>query len=216
MLELLNDGGLTVYTIHEGTEVVIIGRDDEDKEGLSKLLDEREGQHLKVYSQEMFFAYWLSGCDPLANREVALAFGEGHPALESLLQCGFDWPSTFVSMGNGVLNIESPELGVLRCMGYKVGKSGRPANHRRGVLRQIFQERLIQINSPLYMQEWGLPQSKERLKKMANCLATFCKRQKVKGNLEAASHYESDLIWLRESYYSGRFKFEWPSTLVRR
>jgi hypothetical protein len=49
----------------------------------------------------------------------------------------------------------------------------------------------------------------ERLKKMADSMSTFCKNQKLAGNEVAASHYEDDLDWLKQVYYTGRFRFRW-------
>jgi hypothetical protein len=215
LLELMYEGGLTVYVVHEDTDILIVGRDKWDERELDDLLEARAGQTLKVYSQEMFLAFWASGRDPFVSREVVEAFGEGHPALSFLTGCGFDWPGTFVNASGGRLVIESPEVGVLKHEGYSVGRKGTPAPQRRAILHRIFHSDLSVIHSQLYMQQWGSPRSNERLKKMADCLATFCKKQKVKGNVETASAYEADLAWLRENFYRGRFRFNWPSTYVR-
>jgi hypothetical protein len=213
--DLLRSGGLEVFNIHDETDVLIIGREEWDEEELNVLLDRREGQHLKVYSQEMFLAYWIAGRDPFEDEDVARAFGEAHPALEYLSNCWLAWPSTFVSRsGGGGLLLESPELGMLRYMGYKVGERGLPAAERRAILAEVFSSKLENINSPEYMQGWGRPKSKERLKKMADSMAAFCQSQKRKGNDLAASHYEEDLRWLYKNYYSGRFKFKWPRFYV--
>jgi len=53
--DLLRSGGLEVFNIHDETDVLIIGREGWDEENLNILLDRREGQQLKVYSQEMFW-----------------------------------------------------------------------------------------------------------------------------------------------------------------
>ncbi|HEX9959418.1 MAG TPA: hypothetical protein VGB00_00630 [Pyrinomonadaceae bacterium] len=76
--------GITVLAMEAATEILVIGRDDWDEENLMELLDKRAGRQLRVYSQEMFLLYWMSGCDPLEDREIALKFAEGHPALEFL------------------------------------------------------------------------------------------------------------------------------------
>src|SRR5918912_2236530 len=213
--DLLRSGGLEVFNIHDETDVLIIGREDWDEEDLNGLLDRREGQPLKVYSQEMFLAHWLTERDPFEDEDVARAFGEGHPALVYLSSRWFAWPRTIVSLSSGgSLLLESPELGVLGYMGYKVGGRGLPATERRAILTEVFSSRLDNINSPEYMESWGRPKSKERLKKMADSMAAFCKSQKGRGNELAASHYEEDLRWLYKTYYSGRFKFKWPRFYV--
>jgi hypothetical protein len=213
--DMLAARGLMVYSLHQETEVLIVGHDGWEPESLQFLLDEREEMSLKVYSQEMFLSHWLSGRDPFDDREIAEAFGKGHSALQFLSECGFDWPSTFITSGGGDLNIKAPTVGILRYLGHRVGESGLPSHSRQEVLEHAFTSKLPLINSVSYMREWGNPRSKERLRKIANSLAAFCQLQKRRGNAIAASDYEEDLEWLRRRFYSGRFSFKWPSTYVR-
>lgn len=160
-------------------------------------------------------AYWVSGRDPFEDENVVRAFGEGHPALEFLSSRWLAWPSTFIALSSdGSLLLDSPEVGILSYMGYRVGARGLAAAERRAVLAEVFDSRLPNINSLEYMQSWGRPKSKERLKKMADSMAAFCQNQKRRGNVLAASHYEEDLRWLHKNYFSGRFKFQWPRIYV--
>jgi hypothetical protein len=212
---LLASVGIDVYSLHQATEVLIVGHVGWEPESLQYLLDEREGMTLKVYSQEMFLAHWLSGRDPFDDRKIAEAFGEGHAALEFLSECGFDWPGTLITGGGGDLNIKAPTIGILRYLGHRVGESGLPAHSRQEVLEHAFTSNLPRINSAAYMKQWGNPRSQERLRKIANSLAAFCQLQKRRGNAIAASDYEEDLEWLRRKFYTGRFRFKWPSTYVR-
>lgn len=211
---VLRCAGWEVYCPSENTDVLIIGQEDWDEDDLNGLLDEREGQHLRIYSQEMFLAHWLSGQDPFDEEEIARAFAENHPALEFLSNRWLTWPSTFVAAGTGRLLLDSPEVGMLRHMGYRVGEKALPVHERHVILAEVFSSQLPHINSLEYMQEWGKPKSKERLRKIANSLAAFCQSQKRRGNLLAASDYEDDLRWLRQKYYHGRFKFQWPRVYV--
>lgn len=217
---------LEVYNIGIDTDVLIIGRDNwqEDEEKLNKLLDDREGKSLKIYSQEMFWAYWITGQDPFDDKEVALAFAEEHPALEFFLSNPqIDWVNTIVSpnYGGGSLDIKSPETGVLKHVGYTVGKTkGLHFAKRREILSKVFNLNFFEILSeeyvrdckrhyPGYLEEWGNAKSERRLIKMRDFLAAQCKRQKRQGNEEAADDYEEDLEWLRRKYHTGRFKFDW-------
>lgn len=125
---ILHKAGSTIFHIASDTDVLIIGRNDwQNKEGrLNQLLDEREGEELKIYSQEMFLAYWITGQDPFDDAEVALAFAEGHPALEFFLSNPrIDWVNTYVSpsQNGGILEIKSPDIGVLKHRGYTIGKT---------------------------------------------------------------------------------------------
>jgi hypothetical protein len=211
------DSGVGIYIPDENTEILVIGREEWREEDLEELLDKRAGKALKVYSQEMFLSYWASGRDPFEDEKIARKFGEGHPALEFLSNVGFDWPKTLVAGGDGDFNEELPSVGVLKHSGYTVGKSGLDERERREVLRYVYSSQLPVVVSVSYMEEWGKPKSKERLQKMANSVATFCRNEKRKSrpSLLAISDWEDDLQWLHKTFYSGRFMFQWPSVSGR-
>lgn len=89
--------GVEPYTVGGGTEILVLGEEQWSAETLNNLLSERAGKTLRVYSQEMFLTFVLSGADPLDEDEDLLrGFGEGHPALEHLSSAGFHWPITTV------------------------------------------------------------------------------------------------------------------------
>lgn len=220
--EYLRANGVLPYPLHEDTEVLIIGHEDWSEEAIKDLLDTREGQKLKVYSQEMFLAHWTTGLDPFENKGVLDAFAEGHPALEFLQTCWVDWVSTEVSLstGNGNLALDaSPEKSVLKDLGYTVGKTkGLPSFQRQSILEKAFKSDLLvilsreytrycKVNFPNYIQSWGEPNSPKRLAKMRDFISANCKQQKRKGNDKAASDYEEDLAWLDMCCRTGRFKF---------
>ena len=162
-------------------------------------------------------SYWACGQDPFENQEILEIFREDHPALEFLSHTGFDWPSMYVSLGSGgEFTGELVEVGPLRLMGYKVGERGLSPAKRQAILEKVFKFRLPELNLPdWYIEEWGNPNSRERLRKMANSLAAFYRRERKQNHLTAASDYEDDLEWLYERFYSrGRFRFRWPQTNV--
>jgi hypothetical protein len=210
--------GLEVYMPGEHTETVVVGRDGWDGEDLKALLDARAGNVLKVYSQEMFLAYLGSCSDPLEDEAVARRFGQDHPALDFLSALGFDWPKTIVSPGEGEFTAELPQVGLLKHLGYTVGRSGLDERKRREVLRYVFDSPLPTVVSADYMRAWGAPKSAERLQKMANSLATFCrnaKKRKSAATELAVTDWECDLDWLKRTFYTGRFRFQWPSIGTR-
>jgi hypothetical protein len=219
--ELLCSGGLEVCSIYDEADVLIIGREEWDEEDLNDLLDRREGQSLKVYSQEMFLAYWITGRDPFEDEDVARAFGEGHPALEYLSNVGFDWPSIYVNFysGDGGFAAELLKMGLLSQMGYRVGQTrGLRPVERRAILETVFKYELPNTNLPRwYVEEWGYPKSKERLKKMADSLAAFCRREKKRNHNVAASDYEEDLKWLStKNSIVGGFDFDGLKSIYSR
>ena len=65
------------------------------------------------------------------------------------------------------------------------------------------------------MNEWGMPYSPKRLQKMANSIASFARNAKRRHDTKmdnAISEWETDLRFLYEKFYVGRFGFGWPST----
>ena len=101
-------------------------------------------------------------------------------------------------------------------MGYRVGKSGVPKLQRRKILADVFErERLPPVQDRDYMNEWGTARSSARLKKMADSIASFArnfKRNDFDRYRQAISDYGEDLDWLKQKYYTGQFRFQWPST----
>jgi hypothetical protein len=204
--------GLVVYLPEEDSELLVVGREGWDV-ALEDMLDQRAGKILKVYSQEMFLSYWASGHDPFDLPDVVRRFGEGHPALEYLAGIGFDWPTTIVPGGKGDFDEELPTVGVLKYFGYTVGRNGLEDDQRQEVLTHVFSSSLSSSLPIEYLREWGNPKSKERLQKMANSIAAFCRNEKRKSNPSelAITDWESDLAWSKKTFYSGRFTFRWPT-----
>jgi hypothetical protein len=204
-----------IYEMDRNTDLLIIGRSGWKEAELNRLLDQRLGKKSKVYSQEMFFVHWASTCDPFENENVIRDFGIGNPALEFLSSRWYAWPSTIVSLDSSSgLQIDSPEVGILSHMGYRVGKSGCPTDERIKILTQVFRSHLEFVDSNAYMRGWGTPQSLERLKKLADSIAAFCRFHQKLGHVEAAADYEHDLDWLYNSFYCGRFRFQWPKARI--
>lgn len=115
--------------------------------------------------------------------------------------------------------VEVPEIGLLRKLGYRVGKNGLGDAERRAILTTAFRFKIpLQQKPHPYDAQWGEPESPQRLGKIGNCVAQFCinmKRRKGQDTTEAIADYESDLAWLRETYHKPRgFEFPWPNTIA--
>jgi hypothetical protein len=72
------------------------------------------------------------------------------------------------------------------------------------------------VNSEAYLKEWGEPNSKERLQKLSRSIAAFARTAKGRTNgdfSKAIQDWESDLIYLRKTYYNtNHFSFQYPIT----
>jgi hypothetical protein len=225
--EFLKNRGFSVFNLNARSRpssgTLVIGQRDWNENLLEDLITERTGQTLKIYSQEMFLAYILTGEDPFdSSRKLLDKFAWDHPALEYLSERGFDWPSAFATRGEGDIEFDEtpwPKVGLLKHMGYKVGKYGlKKEKQRQEILRKVYiSSNLPLVKSRSYMAEWGKARSCQRLQKMANSLATFCRNAKRRSKPPklAINHWETDLRWMYRNFYRrDHCNFSWPSTIV--
>ena len=134
----------------------------------------------------------------------------------------FPWPSTDApaSGPGGGFRGEKPWYtdGLLSYVGYKVGNDGVRQQIRERILDCVFHNNLPRVRGDgfgveRYMSEWGDKQTPQRLKKMANCIATFARNAKRRVDhdmSEAISNWKVDLDYLYRTYYVGEFHFDWP------
>jgi len=111
------------------------------------------------------------------------------------------------------------ETGLLRQYGYRVGANGLPEHQRRQILDRVFLEPFPFVNDTALLRKWGEPNTSQRLKKIANCIAAFtrnAKRNKTSDYSEAIQDWEADLTYLKRTYYDGRFDFRWSQTGISR
>ncbi len=223
--EFLEECGVDIFYVSEfGPSKLVIGHEGWDEDKLRLAIEARSGGSLWVYSQEMVIASLAIGADvfEVCSRDELVSFGEGHPALEYLMEyMGFYWPTTEVipSSNGSTGNLGDggwPEVGVLRRLGYRVGKRGLGKTARHKILDRALE---IDLNTDAYstedIEEWGTTLSLQRLQKIANCLASFArlkKRSATRDYSEAIVDYELDLDYLKSTYYRDDLGFHWPDT----
>lgn len=217
--DLLREVGLEPYAVSENTCLLVLGREGWDQAELDQLLQDREGQELRVYSQEMLVCYLATGEDPLLADEERLAqLTAGHTGLEYLAGWGFPWPSTIVefSGAGSPLDLDRPETGWLGHLGYSVRSGGPGERARRAILVDALTASLPRRSfSEAYVLEWGRPGSRDRLRKLANTLAALCRnaRRRSADMDDPIARWEADLAWLKVQYYDKRHRFPWPRTV---
>lgn len=131
----------------------------------------------------------------------------------------FRWPTTDANPGTGGIASQNwLEEGVLKEMGYQVGSAAgisKPARER--ILAEVFSGPLPPAFPLQHLEEWGEPLSPKRLHKMAECIAAFARnanRRRDSKMSNAIRDWESDLEFLHDEYYVGKFWFAWPTTSV--
>jgi len=202
---------------HEETRLLVVGRQKWSEEQLEKHIQARQGEELRVFSQEMFVMATALARDPFdecSETELLSLFGAGHPALEFLIGSDLEWPRTIPN----VLSDRPSTFGVdespLHKLGYRVGRtSALTTRERHAKLRQAFLGKLPFVDSDDYMREWGRPKSPRRLWRMAHHVA-YLARTQGQGKHVAGSHWSSDLQWLKKSFLRPWMQFRWPETHV--
>lgn len=104
------------------------------------------------------------------------------------------------------------EHGMLKEMGYRVGRNGLSSAVRQKMLGEIFMRSLPPVFPKPYMDQWGANGSARRLNKIADSLAAFARNAaRLPGDYdEAISDWKEDLDYLHDNFYAGRFGFGWP------
>jgi hypothetical protein len=208
---------------HETISHVVVGREGWSREELTAQIACRAGQTLRIYSQEMLLAAFMTGRDPLdADEDVLEAFKRGHPALEYLAESDFDWPAVDSADTSVIdeLGIESVRVkeSPLNLLGYHVGlSSDLTPTARRRILQDAFQRsKLPWVESDAYMSKWGAAGSHQRLWRIATHIAWLANTQGRDQRKEIAQgEWVDDLAWLRKTIYvPRRYRFTWPDAEV--
>ena len=167
---------------HEDSGVMVVGRDIKEFDGVEKQIGAREGNTLRVYSQEMAIIAMVTGHDPFdCDKELLLEFGVGHPVLSYLAESELSWPEIQAPIALPSQPLySSVDESPLHAMGYRAGKTvGRSTFMRRLTLRRAFEDDLAwgewRDYSDEYMDEWGQPNTRQRLWRIAHHLAWLIK-----------------------------------------
>jgi hypothetical protein len=129
----------------------------------------------------------------------------------------FPWPTTIASPGARRLKgVNWRDKGMLSLLEYRVGETNpTPDDIRWCILQFVFECHLPPMEDAINNLDWGMPQTAQRLKKLANSLAAFtrnAKRQNTVSLATAIDDWEHDLGLLHEKYYLQFFHFGWPAT----
>jgi hypothetical protein len=211
----LENVGFKLWEKADDVNEIVVGRKGWKPEELDDAIQSCPGIP-RVYSQEMFLASYLLDEDPFDSSvdELLVEFAEGHPALEYLMQAGFEWPHIGHPLPDSLETFRGYQVdeSPLTHAGYHVGLThGLPLNQRRQILAQVFEQPIEWVHSDEYMEEWGRPRSRKRLWRMAHHLAWLIRIRLRLPNLEyAVADWEEDREWLRKQYFRPWMKFTWP------
>ena len=203
---------------------LVVGRNNWSEDDLVAQIEARQGQTLRIYSQEMWFAAMASGRDPFDadDPELLQAFANGHEALEFLIGLEVPWPNLSDLQPDEVNPVEVSELGVLaspmHMMDYRVGKtSPHSEDERRAILHAIFCSKKLPFGddcSEAYRSNWGAPKSAQRLYRMANHIKFIVDGPNGSDYRKSVARddWVNDLAWLKKTYFKKiAHSFKWPA-----
>ncbi len=223
MVQLLEDLGFKVWEAgpHNDIELLIVGRKNWNENILEQQICAREGEALKIFTQELLVAALTCGRDPFdeidnaTNQNILELFGNGHPAIEYLRGMEFPWPEFNLSEeGAGGGEWDSVEETPLLKLGYHAGRTrSLSLTTRHGLLAEAFSGELPFAESDEYMDEWGAPGTRKRLRRIAWHLAFLIRNRRGNPSQKyAVEDWEMDLEWLRGKYYKSIMRFSWPGS----
>lgn len=112
-----------------------------------------------------------------------------------------EWVRRLAAFTQGNYKAESPETGVLKTIGYKVGNDGLPDTKRRLLIDYLISEILPPVGSPAHMAEWGEPLTKLRYQKAHRVIQVLLSSAKTLGYMDkAAREWENDLKYLEDTW----------------
>jgi hypothetical protein len=220
----LEELGYQFYRMPDGDlEYIIVGRKGWSKVDLLAQIEARQGNSLRIYSQEMFFAKLVTGSDPFDAEDSSLleAFAEDHPALQFLMSLPEPWPTVISEDTEDIVEVDSKDFGVsespLHILGYRVGAtSDLSVAERRKILAACFESRELEFSDDSddeYISKWGRGGGAQRLYRMAAHIKSLADGRVGKDyrKPQARIDWVNDLKWLKDKYfncYSSRFT--WP------
>ncbi len=188
--------------VWQTNQMVIVGREAFDEDYLLKSVEfgMEQGFTCRYLSQEDFWDYWL-GAEETTYYEGDLRIA-GHEGLSFLSSIGFAWPSVEVAQGSGGTGGLADRLNASHVLKSRFGYSAR-----RGISTRERRQRLSRaVKGP------GALGLRTVAFHIAGLISINSSRHDVQ-RLDAIGRWESDLDWLRRSYYEGKaYSFVWPES----
>lgn len=223
IIEICRELGYEFWELPDGeVEKLIVGRENWSKADLLAQIEARQGDVLRIYSQEMFIAKLITGRDPFdaEDENLLLAFANGHPALSFLMTLSDPWPVICEGDRYSIEEVGRGDYGVdetpLHLLGYHVGATSDLSDSRRHeLLAECFQTSSLKFtdtSTASYKKKWGRSLSAQRLYRIAIHIKYLADTQGLdKRKSIARQEWINDLSWLKKTYYKNyKNSFKWP------
>jgi len=112
-----------------------------------------------------------------------------------------EWKKRLELYQKGSYKADTPDQGVLKTVGYKVGNDGVSHEVREYLLDYILTSQLPPIGSPAYIAEWGKESSALRYRKLHRVIRVLASSAITLGNMKkAATEWEEDLLYIEKKW----------------
>lgn len=219
--DFLTGKDFSSVSIDYSPPILILGDFDVDKElvhsYISSCLDSEK--NIKIYTQELFIYWLISGEDPLETLEnqTLIDLVESHEGMAIVFEYETaKWPdfSNTKYESSSVTEFDTEDWGnesILHKFGYTARHGELSVNERRSILKEVFEQPLTNfLESSTDRLRWGSAKSPQRLYAISNFLAWLMNFQGSTKPL-AAEKWRSDLDWLKENFYIKKMAFRWPN-----
>ena len=112
-----------------------------------------------------------------------------------------EWKKRLSLFEEGEYKADTPDQGILKTIGYKVGNDGVRKESREYLLDYILTSQLPLIGSPTYIAEWSEENSALRYKKLHRVIRVLASSAITIGNMnKAATEWEEDLLYIEKKW----------------
>ena len=140
----------------------------------------------------------------LYKNAVRLISNDKFPDAEEVVKgIGDEWGKRLAQAKEGRYKATTPDIGMLKSLGYSVGESGVRTQKRRIILDTVITENLPIIGSPAYTLEWGEKNSRKRYKKLHRTIQAFISGAVTqnRSNMEkAVIEWKEDLEYVENKF----------------
>ena len=137
------------------------------------------------------------------NAQKLISEGKRLEEAKSVVQAvQTEWRKRLEAFRQGGYRADTPEEGVLKTVGYKVGNDGIGEAMRHQLLDFVMTGTLPPVGSPAHMEEWGEPHSTTRYRKLHRVIRVLASSGKHFENMrKAVQEWEDDLLYLEHRWH---------------
>jgi hypothetical protein len=114
-----------------------------------------------------------------------------------------EWHIRLLKAKKGNYKASTPNIGMLKTLGYAVGQEGVKTKIRQIILGHVMAGQLPVVGSPAYTLEWGTPSSNKRYYKLYRTLQSFVSGAIARSDREmekAIIEWSEDLEFIKIEY----------------